>query len=380
MASGPSLIATDVETVRSLDIPLIGCNEQSLLGVDVLYVPDWKWLDYWSQPERDQARRHAWERHSLRYCGSEGIAEEFDGWTHVRCENRPGDGFSFDPGFLHTGGHAGFAIINFAVLMGAARILLLGYDMQKVNGARHWFGHHPKNTTLDVDSPYESFLRAYPFTVPQLAAQGVEVINCTPGSALTVYPSMDLADALMLTEQAKYQKCYALPNYRMGPGRLKRCTQDIETMETGATYLDVACGRGEMVKLARGRGIIAKGLDFVPELCDGVSVVQGDMRHMPFDDRGFDFVSCYDAIEHLPPEQVPMVLDELFRVVDRVLLVTTNNQRSHLDDLELHLTRMARGWWDEHLASRAQAINPKAKIERSVYGSYNHEWHWRIEL
>ncbi len=171
--------------------------------MDVLYAPDWKWLNHWSQPGADQRRRQAWEKHPIRYCGMADTAEEFDGWMHLPGENYAGKGFCFEldtngraPTEIYTGGNAGFTMINLAVLMGAKRVLLLGYDMRKVNGARHWFGHHPKNTTLDVDSPYEGFLLHYPFTVPQLAARGIEVINCTPDSALTVYPMMPLTEAL----------------------------------------------------------------------------------------------------------------------------------------------------------------------------------------
>jgi len=183
-----------------------------------------------------------------------------------------------------------------------------------------------------------------------------------------------------VTAQEKYTRCYQLPNYRMGSGRLDRVRLDIAAIPRDAVYLDVACGRGETIDMAREAGIDAVGLDLVPDLCDGRRVIQGSILDLPFEDNAFDYVSCYDAVEHLPPEHVALALDQLFRVVAKVLVVTTNNQRSHLGDLELHLTRREREWWDEHLTSRAQAISPGATIARSTYGRFDHEWHWRIEL
>lgn len=183
-----------------------------------------------------------------------------------------------------------------------------------------------------------------------------------------------------ITEAEKYARCYALPEYRMGAARLARATLDVESIEPGATYLDVACGRGEIVELARGRGVLAIGCELVPELCNGYAVLQGDMTDLPFPPNAFQYVSCYDAIEHLPPEQVPAALDELFRVCERVLILTTNDRPSHLGDLELHLTRRPREWWDAQLVSRAKLCSDAPVIERGTFGANDGDWHWRIEL
>jgi 2-polyprenyl-3-methyl-5-hydroxy-6-metoxy-1,4-benzoquinol methylase len=176
----------------------------------------------------------------------------------------------------------------------------------------------------------------------------------------------------MVSEVEKYQTCYREPNYRLQGARLARVRQDIESMLPGSTYLDVGCGRGEMVRLAIERGVKAQGLELVPEL--GSEIVQiGSITALPFVDGWFDYVSCYDVIEHLPTEQVPIALDELWRVCGGVLFLTTNDKRSHLGDLELHLTRKPRSWWDEQFRSRAHSL-----IDPSTYG--RDEWHWRIAM
>ena len=73
---------------------------------------------------------------------------------------------------------------------------MIGYD-HKVsgNGRRHWFGNHPDN----VMSPYEEWVRQNWCTVPKsLEGHSCEIINCTPGSAITAFPKMDLEKALEL--------------------------------------------------------------------------------------------------------------------------------------------------------------------------------------
>jgi len=43
--------------------------------------------------------------------------------------------------------------VNLAVQLGAARILLLGYDMRAVDGKTHWFGEHPWPTRESAIAP-----------------------------------------------------------------------------------------------------------------------------------------------------------------------------------------------------------------------------------
>ena len=98
---------------------------------------------------------------------------------------------------LATGRNGGYQAINLAVHLGAARILLLGYDMHaplvgdKVR--THWFGDHPGNTSPGV---YAMMLPNFETLVAPLAKRGVEIVNCTPGSALRCFARGTLESAL----------------------------------------------------------------------------------------------------------------------------------------------------------------------------------------
>ena len=98
----------------------------------------------------------------------------------------------------------------------------------------------------------------------------------------------------------------------------------------GQRLLDIACGRGEVPALASQLGAEAIGIDYsdasisfaanmrrtLGEAPAGnFSLVQGDACTLPFVNASFDRVSMLDIVEHLVPEQ----LEHMFNEVKRVL-------------------------------------------------------------
>lgn len=90
-----------------------------------------------------------------------------------------------------TGNNSGLLAARIAVSMGAKRVLFLGLDMQ----GTHFFGPHPEGLRNTTPLRFDAFKRQF----AQYKPKGVELINCTPESALTCYPKMGLEDALSLT-------------------------------------------------------------------------------------------------------------------------------------------------------------------------------------
>lgn len=95
---------------------------------------------------------------------------------------------------MHFGGSSGYQAINLAYLWGATRIVLLGFDCKPVDGKDHWFGQHPSGLTQI--QPYSLWLENYVDLARDLKAEGVEVINCSPDSALRCFP----VDTIMRVE------------------------------------------------------------------------------------------------------------------------------------------------------------------------------------
>ena len=92
-------------------------------------------------------------------------------------------------------GNSGAGAINLAYHFGARRILLIGMDMKPgANGEKHWHPDHPK--PMVQGQQFEEWRLKMGVLAKDLAAEGVTVINCTPGSALTCFPMSDLEQEL----------------------------------------------------------------------------------------------------------------------------------------------------------------------------------------
>jgi len=80
--------------------------------------------------------------------------------------------------------------MNLAYLLGATRIILLGFDMMMNGKQRHWFGDHPKG--LGLASNYHNFITYFRTIEPD--EYGIEILNCSRQTALDVFPRHNLED------------------------------------------------------------------------------------------------------------------------------------------------------------------------------------------
>jgi 2-polyprenyl-3-methyl-5-hydroxy-6-metoxy-1,4-benzoquinol methylase len=79
--------------------------------------------------------------------------------------------------------------------------------------------------------------------------------------------------------------------------------------------LDIGCGRGEFLDVARESGLASRGIDLSEEcvaLCrsKGLTAECADMFNFLEDlpDRGLGGVFCSQVVEHLPPERLPVLV------------------------------------------------------------------------
>ncbi len=218
LAGGPSLTARDFDRVREAReadaIRSIAVNDSYLLApwADVHYAADSKWhawhvagipkpaLGLTAEDVRARWAVFGGERCSIEpakdYPVPAESALEADLRVHLlRNVHHPyrGAGLSLDPGFLVTGWNSGFQALNLAILAGASRVLLLGFDAcHAADGRSHWHGGHPRPSSGD----YGPFLRAFSAAEGAIAEAGVEVINCSPISRINSFPRMTLGEAL----------------------------------------------------------------------------------------------------------------------------------------------------------------------------------------
>ncbi len=188
IASGPSLTQADVDCVRG-KARVIAVNTSVELApwADALYACDARW---W-----------AWKKGMTGFAGLkfalQSNAGRWPGVTVLRAGH--GQGLSDNPKILMTGRNSGYQAVNLAVLLGAARILLLGYDMQRgPKGQEHWHAQHP----VKVENPYYAWVASFSTMVEPLKALGIEVVNCSRRTALTCFPRQAIEDALSVPVEA----------------------------------------------------------------------------------------------------------------------------------------------------------------------------------
>lgn len=185
LGSGPSITAAQLRAVRRAHVAglvkVIALNHMGLSS----YAP---WADLWYAADAAFWRAHAAEARassSLRVAGEDTDIAQLRLRCHVTEDLELAR--AYVPGHvLHGGGagHSGFQALQLAIGLGSPRVFLFGYDCRAVGAATNVFGRKPPDVAKP--SPYASWVEVYRSLV---IPPHVEVINCTPGSALDSYPA-----------------------------------------------------------------------------------------------------------------------------------------------------------------------------------------------
>lgn len=187
VASGPSLTDEQIALVEHSDVLTIAVNNsyEKLQHPDVVYACDYLWwkLNH-MKAKQNIPRRQLWTQ-------DRAAAEQFQ-LSHIQWEGKDGLGKRG----LRVNGNSGAGAINLAYHFGARRILLVGMDMKPgPNGEKHWHPDHPK--PLVQGQQFEEWRKKMGVLAADLKTEGVTVVNCTPGSALTCFPMGDLEQELV---------------------------------------------------------------------------------------------------------------------------------------------------------------------------------------
>lgn len=207
MGGGPSLTREQVDMCRGRHC--IAVNDAYLWAdfADVVYFADSKWFR-WQMTGRDgtghpiglsadELKRRWRDFAGLKVSISDALKSKVPENAALFIENasalgKPG-ALSRDVTAITTGSNSGFQALNIAVLSGAARVILLGIDGKAgAGGKRHFFGDHPDKT----EAPYAAMRTHFALAARECLERGVELINCSPGTAIDNMPCMYLEEAL----------------------------------------------------------------------------------------------------------------------------------------------------------------------------------------
>jgi hypothetical protein len=189
IGGGPSLTSAQVEACRGR-ARVVAVKEAARLApwADVLYFCD----EFWFRENREDVDNFKGQVATLR---NEKLRDEIPGLASYRHDGLEGLCEAADG--LRVGHNSGYQAINLAFHMGAKRILLLGLDMKKAaSGAQHWFQR--KRPAPPIALYEEHLLPMFQTLVAPLARHGVEVLNCSPDSAIACFRKLPIEEALCL--------------------------------------------------------------------------------------------------------------------------------------------------------------------------------------
>lgn len=182
LATGPSMSQEVADSVRGLPTVAVSNAYELAPWADVLVSSDRSW---WTH--NPSAKDFAGEK----FCGL--------------CIEPP-TGVEKFAGAM-TGSNSGLLALQVAVSKGATRVLLFGVDL----GGSHYFGEHPSPLKNTRPERYAVFQKQFAGYQPK----GVEILNCSPESALKAYPFADAAE--YLPQPAPVEKDLTGPAGEQGP-------------------------------------------------------------------------------------------------------------------------------------------------------------------
>lgn len=212
VATGPSLKKDQLEVINTsrsrnqCRVFTINNSFEKVAQTDVQLSCDGPWWRYY-WPRWKELR----ELPAMMFTWYPELAEQF-GIEYIQAIVK--NGLSTDPGVVHINHGSGPMMINLALHFGISRLLLIGHDMKfasDYNAAkrdpgsspRHYFGEYPDvlqhwPSVKVKQGVLDGLITAYNGIQNDIYNRGIplEIINCTPGSALTSFPTSTLEKEL----------------------------------------------------------------------------------------------------------------------------------------------------------------------------------------
>jgi SAM-dependent methyltransferase len=231
-------------------------------------------------------------------------------------------------------------------------------------------------------------------STPAMAKQ-VEEFRPWVAELLKVWPALDVRlfgegllydhiltgqknNATRESEAAKYVEMYKDPNYGMPEHRVDGIVKILHSRPRG-TLLDVGTGRGETLDIADQLGFEAQGTETVDYLVEArANVVHGLLPNLPFPDKEFDTVTCFEVIEHLLPADVLPALRELARLAKDRVIISAATCPDIRGGVNLHPSYRSEYEWEEAFKVAWSVEADVKKIGNLSINNYSPVYEYRL--
>ena len=157
-----------------------------------------------------------------------------------------------------------------------------------------------------------------------------------------------------LTEKEKYFRMWSMLSYRQDSPAERIVDTILEKLNPTGRIVDFGCGTGRAAARISAKGHDVLMVDFAPNCRDDEAAelpfVELDLAEpMPLREK---FGYCIDVMEHIPPDQVDVVIRNIMDSADKVFfqICTVIDNMGTLIGKHLHLTVKPHDWWLETFA------------------------------
>ncbi len=190
LGGGPSINDIDLSLLEGKRVIAVN-NAYKLGNWDVMFYGDCRWYQRHKEALTKFTGLKVHSCNANEGCGDVKKIRKIGGNTY---------GINRRTDRLQWNASSGACAINLAVHFGVKRIILLGFDMQKVDGETNFHRDHAHHRGSEKDyrkfNPYPRHLVPFESIARDLKAYGVECLNATPNSALKAFPIVSPSEVL----------------------------------------------------------------------------------------------------------------------------------------------------------------------------------------
>ena len=186
IGGGPSLLTQDLSLLKGKNVIVINSSYMIFPEAQFLLFSDMRWWCLHIKAKEMQAFKGTIIATSASASGP----------RLVKMQRQTKPGLATDVGTLMVRNTTLTAAINLAVHLGVGKIVLLGIDQKTGEGGKHW--HHDPHPWRPTSNCFQRQQTDLPKVAEDLKALNIECVNASPGSALTLWPVVNLEDHVEL--------------------------------------------------------------------------------------------------------------------------------------------------------------------------------------
>lgn len=245
-----------------------------------------------------------------------------------------------------------------AYALGYREIHCYGYDSCHRDGESHAF-RQPMNDgdpCAWVDFAGKKYLCSLTMKLQAEKFQDTALALKRAGAKVCVHGTGLLPDMYnvpeSVSEEEKYERMWLHSDYReIAPG--EHCVETFVALTKPGKVIDLGCGTGRAALRLHAAGYEVLLLDFAGNCRDPEALMLPFAKHdltKPLTDRA-EYGFCTDVMEHIPPEQVDVVLDNIFEACENVFfqIALYEDIGGDLIGKRLHLSLHPHAWWAQKL-------------------------------